>query len=238
MADLFDNNNLDTENEGAVSSDAENTETEVNVELDENGNPVKKKRSFFAEAFDAFETFCYALVLMTVLFVFVFRFVTVNGTSMVNTLHHEDKLIISDMFYTPETGDIVVLNTDGIGKFSDKYIIKRIIATGGQKVEIDFESWAVSVDGIKLEEAYVNYDSSRPMESAQWINGAAEVDRTYVNDTLVTASFTVPEGMFFAMGDNRNGSSDSRAAGCFEVERILGRVLIRVGPMDSFGRVE
>lgn len=238
MADLFDNNNLDTENRGEASSAGENGEAKENVEVDENGEPVKKKRSFFTEAFDALETFCYALVLMTILFVFVFRFVTVNGTSMVNTLHHEDKLIISDMFYTPETGDIVVLNTDGIGKFSDKYIIKRIIATGGQKVEIDFVNWTVTVDGVKLEENYVNYDSSRPMESAQWINSAAEVERTYVDDVVTAASFTVPEGMFFAMGDNRNGSSDSRAAGCFEEERILGRVLIRVGPKDVFGRVE
>ena len=234
MADLFDNEKIEAEAE-AVPEEAEETRGGDTAEASE---PEKKKKSFFGELFDCIETFCYALVLMMILFVFVFRFVTVNGTSMINTLHNEDKLIISNMFYTPATGDIVVLNTDGVGTFSDKYIIKRVIATGGQTVEIDFVNWAVTVDGVRLEEKYVNYDGGRAMESAMWINTSADVERTYADKTVIGAKFTVPDNMFFAMGDNRNGSSDSRSAGCFEEERILGRVLIRVGPMEDFGRVE
>lgn len=239
MADLLDKDNLEAEN----AENAENAEAEVSLTAKGEAVPEKEeekeKRNVFGEIFDSFETFCHALVLMMILFVFVFRFVTVNGTSMVNTLHHEDKLIISDMFYTPSTGDIVVLNTDGVGNFSDKYIIKRIIATGGQTVEIDFANWVVAVDGVKLDEKYVNYDQGRAMETALWINTSSDVERTYGdNNAVIKAKFTVPDNMFFAMGDNRNGSSDSRSAGCFEEERILGRVLIRIGPMSDFGRVE
>lgn len=230
MADLFENDNLTAEESAeAVSTVAENEATPEDGE---------KKRNWFGELFDCFETFCHALVLMMILFVFVFRFVTVNGTSMTNTLQHEDKLIISNMFYTPATGDIVVLDTDGIGNFRDKYIIKRVIATGGQTVEIDFVNWVVKVDGVVLDEQYVNREYGKAMETAMWIHTSFDVERTYNDREIIGAKFTVPEDMFFAMGDNRNGSSDSRAAGWFEEERILGRVILRVSPTSAFGRVE
>ncbi len=240
MADLFDKDNVEETEEAAEEAQAFEEKEEVkDEETTEDCKEGEKKGKLFGELFDCFETFCHALVLMMILFVFVFRFVTVNGTSMTNTLQHEDKLIISNMFYTPETGDIVVLDTDGMGKFSDKYIIKRVIATGGQTVEIDFDNWAVTVDGVKLDEAYVKFEGGRPMESHEWINTNASVTRTVDESNRVTyAKFTVPKNMFFAMGDNRNGSSDSRMAGCFEKERILGRVLLRIGPFSEFGRVE
>lgn len=194
-----------------------------------------KKQSRFADVFDCLETFCYALVLMMILFVFVLRFVTVNGTSMVETLQHNDKLIISDVLYTPATGDIVVIDADGL--FQDRYIIKRVIATGGQTVDINFESWEVRVDGTLLEEDYVNYDGT-PMKTEMWIETSESVVKTYEDGALKRASFTVPEGQIFVMGDNRNGSSDGRQVGCLGEDRVLGRVLIRVGPKSSFGRVK
>jgi len=239
MADLFDTEENTPAQDVAEPAEAETAPApEESAPTPQKDAPKKKKRTFFDELFDCFETFCHALVLMTILFVFVFRFVTVNGTSMVNTLHHEDKLIISDMFYTPSTGDIVVVNTDGMGAFSDKYIIKRVIATGNQQVEIDFVNWTVTVDGVKLNEEYVYRSGAVVMESASWINHDKNVARTIENGILTKASFVVPKGQFFAMGDNRNGSSDSRHAGCFDKERILGRVLIRISPSDAFGRVE
>lgn len=239
MADLFDTEENTQKQDVAEQPEADAAQVaEASTPNAEGGAPEKKKRTFFDELFDCFETFCHALVLMTILFVFVFRFVTVNGTSMVNTLHHEDKLIISDMFYTPSTGDIVVINTDGMGAFSDKYIIKRVIATGNQQVEIDFVNWTVTVDGAKLNEGYVYHNGAPIMESASWINHDKNVARTIENGVLTKASFVVPAGQIFAMGDNRNGSSDSRHAGCFDKERILGRVLIRISPTDAFGRVE
>ncbi len=204
---------------------------------DEGGKKKKKdrKQSRFADVFDCLETFCYALVLMMILFVFVLRFVTVNGTSMVETLQHNDKLIISDVLYTPSTGDIVVIDADGL--FQDRYIIKRVIATGGQTVDLNFENWEVRVDGTLLEEDYVHYDGT-PMKTEMWIETSESVVKTYEDGMLKKASFTVPEGQIFVMGDNRNGSSDGRQVGCLDEDRVLGRVLIRVGPKSSFGRVE
>ena len=102
---------------------------------------ISRKEKLLGDVFDCVETFCYALVLMVVLFLFVFRYVSVDGSSMMETLKNEDKLIISNLFYTPETGDIVVLTVNNVenpilGK--SKPIIKRIIATEGQEVTIDF----------------------------------------------------------------------------------------------------
>lgn len=191
----------------------------------EQEEPIKRKQSLFADLFDSFETFCHALVLMMIIFAFVLRFVTVDGGSMNNTLTDGDKLIISDLFYTPETGDIVVLDAEGM--LNEKYIIKRVVATGGQKVEINYAEWKVTVDGVVLQEDYV-------LKTAGKMNHGYFGNRQEISfDKDGNVSFTVPDGMLFVMGDNRNNSSDSRTVGFFEEERLLGRVLMRVSPMSG-----
>ena len=112
------------------------------------------KPKLAASIYDWVETFCYAMALMVVLFLLVYRYVTVDGDSMRETLHDSDKLIISGLGYTPETGDIVVVKVPAY----QNPIIKRVIATEGQEVEIDFENWTVKVDGVLLEEDYINRD--------------------------------------------------------------------------------
>ena len=183
-------------------------------------NPVKtaetkKKKTFFGEIYDWIETFCFALALMVVLFIFVFRYVTVDGNSMMNTLHDQDKLIISNFNYTPQTGDIVVIYIEG----QNKPYIKRVIATEGQTVKIDFEKWQVYVDGELLEEDYV-LRREGDMHYAAFYNG----------------EFTVPEGQVYVMGDNRNDSTDSRVLGCLDEHNIIGRVIVRLAP--EFGTVD
>ena len=176
---------------------------------------TKKKKTFFGEVYDWIETFCFALALMVVLFIFVFRYVTVDGNSMMNTLHDQDKLIISNFNYTPQTGDIVVIYIEG----QNKPYIKRVIATEGQTVRIDFEKWEVYVDGELLEEDYV-WRRDGDMHYAAFYNG----------------EFTVPEGQVYVMGDNRNDSTDSRVLGCMEEHYIIGRVVLRLFP--DFGTVD
>lgn len=176
---------------------------------------TKKKKTFFGEVYDWIETFCFALALMVVLFIFVFRYVTVDGNSMMNTLHDQDKLIISNFNYTPQTGDIVVIYIEG----QNKPYIKRVIATEGQTVKIDFEKWEVYVDGELLEEDYV-LRREGDMHYAAFYNG----------------EFTVPEGQVYVMGDNRNDSTDSRVLGCLDEHNIIGRVIVRLAP--EFGTVD
>lgn len=178
--------------------------------------PKKKKKGLVAELYDWLDTFCFALAIMVVLFLFVFRYVTVDGNSMNNTLQNGDKLIISNLNYEPETGDIVVIYIEG----ANKPYIKRVIATEGQTVKIDFEKWEVYVDGVLLDEPYVNFREGEDMHYAAFYNG----------------EFVVPEGQVYVMGDNRNDSRDSRVLGCLEEHNIIGRVIIRLGP--NFGKVD
>lgn len=219
---------------------AENSEVEVMPETNEaEGEIVEtedtekpKKRSTMAAVYDYIETFCYALALMMLLFLFVFRYVSVDGESMMKTLRHEDKLIISNLFYTPKTGDIVVINPEIHGDMEEP-IIKRVIATEGQTVYIDYANWEVYVDGVKLDEPYI--DAMRFEEQKHWgtdvpMNGSS-VPKYY-------EEFTVGEDKVFVMGDNRNNSKDSRSREYGEMgeNRILGRVIIRLTP--NFGFVD
>lgn len=209
-------------------------ESELNNSTQPNNEKTKKKRGFFAEFYDLLETFCFAFALMVVLFVFVFRLVTVDGNSMLNTLHHEDKLIISNINYTPQTGDIVVIYIEG----ENKPYIKRVIATEGQTVRIDFEKWQVFVDGELLEEDYVFYRYA--YDSDGNIRVDSEGEPVFIGDMHYAAfyngEFTVPEGQVYVMGDNRNDSKDSRLLGCMDAHNIIGRVVLRLYP--DFGKVE
>lgn len=186
----------------------------------ESGVNSIKEEKVLKTVYEYFETFCYALVLMILLFMFVFRYVSVDGPSMMETLHDSDKLVISHINYIPKTGDIVVI------RYSPNPIIKRIIATGGQKVKIDYANWEVYVDGVKLDDAsYVN----RVSGDMNGYKGSDEENKI--------EEFTVKEGYVFVMGDNRNNSWDSRAMGELNEKDILGRVIFRVFPISKFGKV-
>ncbi len=255
MADFYNDNELNNDTGKLPTEEQDNSilfieqdEEPQQKEEVQTSDKSKNKGGIWGELFDCFETFCYALVLMMLLFVFVFRFVTVDGHSMDDTLQHQDKLIISDLFYTPKTGDIVVLETEG--KFGEtKHIIKRVIATEGQKVEIEFAEWKVTVDGVLLDEdEYVKKSSSymAPFQTVYtnnpsdiWVSYFGEgVDREFdENGILHKVSFTVPKDKVFYMGDNRNHSTDAREKGYLSEDSILGRVLLRIGPFSNFGRV-
>jgi signal peptidase I len=92
------------------------------------------------ELYDVLETVAAALVICVITFVFAVRIVDVDGSSMYPTLYDRDKLIVSNLFFKPEQGDIVVLKK---ADFMDQPIVKRVIAVGGQTVNIDFDSGTV-----------------------------------------------------------------------------------------------
>ena len=151
------------------------------------------------------------------LFVFAVRMVNVVGHSMVPTLEQNDKVVISNLFYHPKQGDIVVLRKQTL---MEEPIVKRIIATEGQTVDIDFDDGVVYVDGKALDEPYVN----EPVHDRENFEG----------------KITVPEGCVFVMGDNRNASTDSRDArlGCVDERYIMKRVYFTLFPVKNIGVVK
>lgn len=157
-----------------------------------------------------------AVVAVAVAFTFIFRTVGVVGDSMFPTLHNGDRIILSAYNFTPEYGDIVVTCQPDNSPFIEDVLVKRIIATEGQTVDIDFENSIVYVDGVALDEPYIN-EPTRDRED-------------------FSKPVTVPEGYVFVMGDNRNHSTDSRdnRIGMIREEYILGKALFRMMPFGQF----
>ena len=167
-------------------------------------------------AYEWAESVGFAVVAVVLVFTFLFRVMSVDGSSMEPALHHNDFILLSGLLYTPQNGDVVVIApTERL----DVPIIKRVIATEGQTVTIDFEAGVVTVDNQALAEPYVQgltqqeYDVSFPQ--------------------------TVPEGAVFVLGDNRAGSMDSRdsTVGMVDTRYIMGRALLRILPLRDFGPI-
>ncbi len=175
---------------------------------------AKTETTTRGEIYDWMQSLIFALIICIVVFVFFFRIVDVVGDSMNPTLIDGDKLLVSDVLYTPKQGDIVIFRKD---EYKPEALVKRVIATEGQTIDIDFDRGRVYVDGELLDEPYI-----------------AELTK---NQLDFQGPQTVPEGCVFVMGDNRNASSDSRKAeiGMVDERLIVGKVLLRVFPLDSIG---
>ena len=186
----------------------------------------KEPISITKEAFEWFEVVVSAMLAVVIIFTFVFRVATIVGDSMKDTFYENEKIIITDWFYTPKVGDVVVVSRNARNEYhtddDEGPIIKRIIATEGQTVDIDFERGIVYVDGVALDEPYtrtptnLRYDVKFPVR--------------------------VPENHVFCLGDNRNESLDSRSSrigngGMIDERYILGRAVFRVFPFDRFGGI-
>lgn len=186
----------------------------------ENENPENSGKEPFnlkKELWEWAKAILFAGIIVFIIFHFLIRVVSVDGSSMVPTLQDGDRLISSNLFYTPEYGDIVILSENtGL----NEALVKRIIAVAGQTVDIN-ENGEVLVDGKVLSEPYI----------AETISDSRRGDHEY--------PVTVPEGKIFVMGDNRNHSTDSRFAsvGLIDEEEILGRVIFRLLPLNKIGPV-
>ena len=169
----------------------------------------RKMRERRGETFDWVQSLIGSLLICVLLFTFVMRVINVSGTSMLDTLQNGDRILISNLFYTPRQGDIVVVRQQS---FNAEPIVKRVIATAGQVVDIDFEAGIVYVDGEALDEPYTYTPTNRRIDFEDAV--------------------TVPEGCLFLMGDNRNGSTDSRdeRIGFVDTRLVLGKAFFLLIP--------
>ena len=199
-----------------------------------NETRVKKTSNFLRSIYDFVELFVIAICIVILFFTFGARLCKVNGDSMYDTLHHEELLLVSDFFYTPKQGDIVVFHqTHETDLRLNEPIVKRIIATEGQYVYVDYDTAKVYVSNDK------NFDESDAIEeNYDYIDNNAGVitDPYYARNK----EYQVPNGCVFVLGDNRNNSLDSRSydIGMVDTRRILGKVLLRITPFSRFGIVD
>lgn len=179
------------------------------------------------EVFEWVEVVVSAMLAVVIIFTLLFRVATIIGQSMENTFFEGQKVVITNWFYTPKAGDVVVVSRNAQNNaFSDDDqgpIIKRVIATEGQQVNIDFETGVVYVDGVALDEPYTKTPTNLKYD--------------------IDFPVYVPEGHIFCLGDNRNESLDSRSSrigngGMIDTRYVLGKVTLRILPLDKFGRVD
>lgn len=182
-----------------------------------------KKARWLKEVYEWIETIGASVIIVAIVFTFLCRVVAVDGHSMENTLMDKDRVIITDLFYTPEIGDIVVLSKYGSeNNENSQPLIKRVVAVEGDEVLINYDDGKVYVNGVE----------SETVKFAK--------DDFIIEEGNVEFPQTVPEGCVFVLGDNRNNSTDSRfsSVGMVPVENILGKAVLRIYPFAEFGLLE
>lgn len=214
----------------------ENTDTADTSDAD----TARRRQNFLGDLAEMFETALITVFIVLMIFTYLLHPVSVKGRSMNNTLYNGDRIVMNTVYGHLKYGDIVVVdndmsylvNPDGsvyeqdiTGSSLKECIIKRVIAVGGQTIDIrskglnedDIEEFEVSVDGKVLDEPYI-FENIRSF-------GAA-----------FNFPFTVPEGYYFVMGDNRNNSADSRNPhiGLIKQSQVLGVAIARYYPSDRF----
>ena len=204
------NKNQGMENENSQISDQDSSDTTT-------AEAEKPKKSMQRELLEWVQAIVIAVVLALLVRNFIFTVVRVDGQSMEPTLQHNDRMIVWRLGYDAENGDIVIFNPPGYPK--NTYWVKRVIATEGQTVKIDYKTNSVYVDGEKIDEPYL---------------GEEMEERMYNFSEVV-----VPEGCVFVLGDNRNHSSDGRMIGPVSEDCIVGEAVLRFWPfnnINTFGR--
>lgn len=214
------------ESNSAETAESQDSAEVASTEADVKQNAKKNRpliHEFYEYIVDILVTSVVAAVFLLTLIV---RTGYVDGASMAPTMLDGDRYLVSGLFYTPEQGDIIVFQPEDNAATrryvhgENKLLVKRVIATEGQVVDIDDETHQVLVDGVVLNESY--------------LPGNITDKKT---DSSVVYPFEVPPGHIFVMGDNRRESVDSRQLGSVDVRTILGKVFVRFFPFDKIGAI-
>jgi len=224
MSDQTSDHIIPENNTETVTVTAEpETAGEAKAAEPKEAEPKKKGElaEFFGDMLDIIETGLGSIFILLLLINYVFLPVAVEGGSMQNTLMPGDKLLMFKTYWRPAAGSIVIIDdkqgallSDGEPEAvsgMDKVLVKRLIAYGGQELNIDTENGTVAVDGVQLQEPYI-------------------AELTKRDDGAFDYPITIPEGYVFVMGDNRMHSTDSRSpsVGLVPEEQILGRAIVRI----------
>lgn len=190
------------------------TDEELDEEFEQDITTKSNKKSFTKTVIEFLSVISTSIVAIMIIFTFVFRIVGVSGPSMMNTLNNGDWLVVSAFITEPERGDIVIITQPN--SFNEP-IVKRVIAVGGDTIDIDFKTATVSINGKVINEPYLGSPTTDDEHAWQY-------------------PLTLKEGQVFVMGDNRQHSSDSRSPyiGLIDENYILGQVLFRFSPISEF----
>ena len=171
--------------------------------------------SFTKFCFDAVDCAASAFIIAAILLTFIFIKFDVNGSSMLPTLHDKDKILVYHLLYEPRHGDIITIDSPG---FLDENIIKRVIAVAGDSIKVERTTGKVYVNGKSLDETYI-YEPGKPF-------------KTFGDEWEIPE--IVPENCLFVMGDNRNGSTDSRSKYVKFVNKadVMGRAFVIYNPFN------
>ena len=191
--------------------DMENEEVQKMPPMEETDETTENGKSVVVGLYEWVGAAIFSLAFVVLVFTFLFRIVGVVGNSMNPTLSWGDRLIITRIGYTPQQGDIVIVN-----RYTEEPLVKRVVAIGGDTLRIDDETGTVYVNGEALDEPYIQ-------------------GHTY-SLGLGTEEQTVPAGTVFVMGDNREHSKDSRyidEVGFVNESDIIGKAIFRFLPLSE-----
>lgn len=189
----------------------------------EEKNPEKESEvsSTAKGCYEWMEEIITGIISVVMIFTFIFRIVTVSGLSMYPNFHNGDRLVVTNSFQSLHQGDVVI-----VVNVLNEPIIKRVIATQGQTVNINFDTGIVYVDGKPVDERKFGIK-----------NGITR--QTFAPEPMLQFPQKVPEGCVFVLGDNRPLSEDSRycAVGMIDTRNVLGKAKFFIYPFDRFGKV-
>ena len=192
----------------------------------EHKKELKETRTVWKEIYEWIDCAVITVLCLILLFSFAFRQVSIDGSSMNNTLREGERVIVSDVFYKPQYGDIVVISAE---VYDNVPIIKRVVATEGQGINI--------TDG----KVYVGETKETMKEVASKFTDCEKTDSLMADGNYGVQEYPlqIPENHVFVLGDNRKVSLDSRttAVGLIDERQILGKALYRVYPFDRIGSI-